>query len=123
MRVFLEEVMLDRPGVVDAQPVGELHLVERILHQLALVVGPPGLGQLQLVEDPEFHRRLSALRVSPTGSDLPALLASPCCHPGLGRQCESRDPGYKCNAGYCVSWVPDISLVAKFRDDTACYAR
>ena len=44
VRVFLEEVVLDRPGVVDAQPVGELHLVERILHQLALVVGPQGLG-------------------------------------------------------------------------------
>ena len=55
VRVFLEEVMLHRPGVVDAEPVGEFHLVERVLHQLALVVGPPGLGQLQLVEDPEFH--------------------------------------------------------------------
>ena len=59
VRVFLEEVVLDRPRVVEPQPVGQLDLGQRVLHQLVLVVGTPGLGQLQLVEDAEFHRLAS----------------------------------------------------------------
>ena len=55
VRVFLQEMVLDRPGVVEPQPVGQLDLGQRVLHQLVLVVGTPGLGQLQLVEDAEFH--------------------------------------------------------------------
>ena len=47
--------MLDLPGVVVAKPVGQLHLVERILIELAFIVRPPGPRQLQLVEDAEFH--------------------------------------------------------------------
>ena len=53
--VFLEEVVLDLPGVVVAEPVGQLHLVERVLIELAFVVRPPRARQLQLVEDAEFH--------------------------------------------------------------------
>ena len=41
VRVLLEEVVLDRPGVVEPEPVGELDLVQRVLHQLALVAGVP----------------------------------------------------------------------------------
>ena len=33
--VLLEEVVLDHPDVVDAEPVGELALLERLLEQLA----------------------------------------------------------------------------------------
>ena len=55
VRIFLEEVMLHRPGVVDAEAVGEFHLRKRVLHELPLVIGRPGLGQLQLVEDAKFH--------------------------------------------------------------------
>ena len=47
--------MLDLPGVVVAQAVGELDLVERVLVEPVLVALFPGAGQLQLVEDTEFH--------------------------------------------------------------------
>ena len=66
VRVLLEEVVLDRPGVVEPEPVGELDLGERVLHQLLLVVGSPGLGQLQLVEDAEFH--FAALLTPPSST-------------------------------------------------------
>ena len=51
--VLLEEVVLDLPHVVEADAVGQLHLVERVLEQLVLVVGVPGPRQLVLVEDAE----------------------------------------------------------------------
>ena len=45
VRVLLEEVVLDLPDVVDAEPVGQLDLVERVLEQLVLaVLGPRGAG-------------------------------------------------------------------------------
>src|SRR5262249_28752986 len=44
--VLLEEVVLDRPDVLDAQPVGELDLGERVLEELVLGVRRPGTGQL-----------------------------------------------------------------------------
>ena len=55
VRVFLEEVMLDLPGMVVAEPVGELDLRERVLVEPELVAGLPGPRQLQLVEDAELH--------------------------------------------------------------------
>ena len=55
VRVFLEEVVLDLPDVVDAEPVGELDLVERVLDDAALGVLAPGPRQLMLVEHAEFH--------------------------------------------------------------------
>ena len=44
MRVLLQEVMLDLPRMVDAQPVGQLDLVESVLEQpvLGTVVLWPG---------------------------------------------------------------------------------
>ncbi len=36
VRIFLEEVVLDLPDVVEAQPVGQLDLVEGVLEQLLL---------------------------------------------------------------------------------------
>src|SRR6478735_11097506 len=47
--------MFDLPGVVDAEPVGELDLVEALVEQLVLGVDRPGPWQLVLVEDPELH--------------------------------------------------------------------
>ena len=47
--------MLDLPRMVVAQPVGQLDLVERILVEPVLVAGVPGAGQLQFVENTEFH--------------------------------------------------------------------
>jgi hypothetical protein len=55
MAVLLEEVVLDLPHGVDAQTVGELDLLERILQQPVLVAVLPRSGQLVLVEDPELH--------------------------------------------------------------------
>src|SRR6185437_11522362 len=57
MRVFLEEMVLDFPHVVDAHAVRELHLFERVLIQLELRTLAPGLRVLVLVEDAELHAR------------------------------------------------------------------
>ena len=59
VRVLLEEVVLDLPGVVDAEPVGQLHLVERLLEQPELGALEPWPRQLMLVEDTELHGRFS----------------------------------------------------------------
>ena len=53
--VLLQEVVLDLPHVVDAEPVGELDLVERVLEQSVLLAVVPGPRQLVLVEDAELH--------------------------------------------------------------------
>ncbi len=47
--------MLDLPDIVDAEPVGELDLVERLLVKPQLRILRPGLWQLMLVEESEFH--------------------------------------------------------------------
>ena len=58
MRVLLEKVMLDFPRVVDAQPIGHLDLLERVVEQLLLRTFHPRSWQLMLVKDPEFHLAL-----------------------------------------------------------------
>src|SRR5882724_2442637 len=63
--------MLDFPGMVDAQPIGQLDLVERVLKQLELPAFVPRPRELMLVEDAESH-------VSPSGS--PVLTSG--CWPG-----------------------------------------
>ena len=57
--IFLKEMMLNHPGVVDAEPVRQFHLIERVLEQLLFRTRFPGTGQLQFVENTEFHGRLS----------------------------------------------------------------
>jgi len=47
--------MLDLPGIVDAEPVGELDLVERLLIDPQLVAVLPGARDLMLIEDAELH--------------------------------------------------------------------
>ena len=47
--------MLDLPSMVVTQPVRQLDLVERVLIEPMLVTRRPRTGQLQLVEDAEFH--------------------------------------------------------------------
>ena len=108
VRVFLQEMVLDRPGVVDADAVGELDLVERVLHQLPLVVGTPGLGQLQLVKDSEFHSDVST-RASPLQRPIclgawQALVSSRRSSPGSIATIDvgasgSMDPGHKAAQG------------------------
>ena len=55
VRVLLEEVVLHHPGVVVAEPVGELHLGQGILIELVVAAGLPRPRQLQLIEDAKFH--------------------------------------------------------------------
>ncbi len=74
VRVLLEEVMLDFPDVVEAGPVGELDLLERIGQQRVLGFRPPGPGQLVLVEDAEPHMVLLDRMPRPRGS---FVLAAP----------------------------------------------
>src|SRR6516165_7969069 len=57
MRVFLEEVVLHLPGIVNAQAVRQLDLIQRVLEEAELGAGLPGTRQLVLIEDPEFHGR------------------------------------------------------------------
>jgi len=47
MRVFVAEMMLDLPGMVVAEPVGQDDLVERLLEEAMLVAGRPRLLELQ----------------------------------------------------------------------------
>jgi hypothetical protein len=56
VRILFEEMVLDLPGVVVAEPVGQFDLVERVLIELQFAARQPRPRQLQLVEDPEFHR-------------------------------------------------------------------
>ncbi len=53
--VLFEEVMLDLPSVVDAEPIGQLDLGQRVLEQLQLGAVVPGPGELVLIEDAELH--------------------------------------------------------------------
>src|SRR5207302_1542922 len=53
--VLLEEVVLDLPAVLDAELVGELALLERVLQQRVLGVLVPRTRQLVLVEQAELH--------------------------------------------------------------------
>jgi hypothetical protein len=55
VRILLEEMVLDLPDILDAEPVGELDLVERLLTQALLRILVPRLRQLVLIEEPEFH--------------------------------------------------------------------
>src|SRR6266498_5290984 len=51
----LLQVVLHEPEVVDAEPVGQLDLLQRVGEQAVLVAWLPGAGELVLVEDPESH--------------------------------------------------------------------
>ena len=61
--VLLEEVVLDRPGVVDAQLVGQDDLLGGLLDDAVLRLVVPRLGQLELVHHPELHARIASSRI------------------------------------------------------------
>src|SRR3954471_16115913 len=65
VRVLLEEVVLDLPDVVEADPVGELDLLESVAQQLLVGAVLPRPRHLVLVEDPEAHRALRTLPADP----------------------------------------------------------
>ncbi len=53
--VLVEEVMLDFPRVVDAEPVGELDLFEGLVEEALLVAVAPRSRELMLIENSELH--------------------------------------------------------------------
>ena len=55
MGIFFQEMVLDLPDVVEAEPVGQLDLIERVLEQFQLQPFGPRPWELMLVEDPELH--------------------------------------------------------------------
>jgi len=61
--VLLQEVVLHLPDTVEAQPVGQLHLIQCILEELVLVAIGPGAGKLVFIEDPELH--VGTIRATP----------------------------------------------------------
>src|SRR6516165_9642769 len=58
VRIFLEKMVLDLPGIIDAEAVGELHLIERLLVNAVLVTRLPGPRNLMFVKNAEFHSGL-----------------------------------------------------------------
>lgn len=57
--IFLEKMMLNYPGVVNAQSIRQFYLIVGVLEQLLFRTYFPGARQLQLIENAEFHGRLS----------------------------------------------------------------
>jgi len=57
VRILFQEMMFDFPGVIVAKPIGQFHLVERVVEQPLLVARRPWPGQLQFVKNPELHSR------------------------------------------------------------------
>ena len=51
--------MLDRPHVVEAEPVGQHDLLQRVAQEVRFAALSPRPGELVLVEDPEPHARRS----------------------------------------------------------------
>ena len=68
VRVLLEEVVLDLPHVVEAEAIGELDLIERIVEQLLLSALAPGLRQLMFIEDAELHLSSSCATRDPVAA-------------------------------------------------------
>jgi hypothetical protein len=58
MRVFLQEVVLDFPRIVDADAVSQFDLVECVLKKLQLVAVVPWPRELVFIENSEAHRVL-----------------------------------------------------------------
>jgi len=71
MRVFLEEMVLDLPDVIDADPVGEFDLLKRVAIEPLLGVFFPRLRQLVLIEKPELHRLPPLCAALPLASRFP----------------------------------------------------
>ena len=79
-------MVLHLPGVIDAEPVGQLDLGQRVLEELELGPVFPGPRQLVLVEDPESHRQLLSCQRSaprPGGADGWNIITAPAHLPVL----------------------------------------
>src|SRR5260370_5440192 len=76
VRIFLEKMVLDFPGVVDAEFICEFDLIERLLEQAVLGLVIPRPRQLMLVENAEFHGRSRDVLLMPKLSSLAGFVAS-----------------------------------------------
>ena len=56
VRVLLEEVMLDDPRAVEAQPIRQFDLLHGFVELSLLVTRVPGPGHFVLEEQTELHR-------------------------------------------------------------------
>ena len=73
--VLLEEVVFHLPHVLDAEAVGQLHLLQRVLDEAVLAVRLPRPPHLVLVEDPELHS--TVLLVVEAGGSVGSLPRAP----------------------------------------------
>src|ERR1700674_3069565 len=55
VRILLQKVMLHFPHVVDAEPIGELDLVQGVLKKLQLQAGLPWARKLMFIKGAELH--------------------------------------------------------------------
>ena len=77
MGIFLKEMVLDLPRVVDADAVGEFDLFERLAINSVLGISVPGPWNLVFIKDAEFHLSISpALHLWPFLMDDPSLMAN-----------------------------------------------
>jgi hypothetical protein len=58
--IFLEEMVLDRPDMLEAQFVGELHLLEAVVVDGALGLARPRTRHRNLIEQAELHVSVSS---------------------------------------------------------------
>jgi hypothetical protein len=63
--VLFKEVMLDNPGIVVAELIRELELIERLLQQVIFAGGSPGTRELMFLEHAELHGTVSFNRPEP----------------------------------------------------------
>jgi hypothetical protein len=62
MRIFFEKMVLNFPGKIVAEAIGQFDLVERILIEVQFAIRLPRARQLQLIKYTEFHRLLLRAR-------------------------------------------------------------
>jgi hypothetical protein len=62
VRVLLEEMVLDRPDMLEAKLVGQPHLLEAVVVNLPLAFARPWPRHGDFVEDPELHGVLRYVR-------------------------------------------------------------
>ena len=125
--VLLEEVVLDLPRVVEAEPVGELDLVERVAARARTRRRPPTAWELQLVEDAELQGDLPQVCV---GLSVPLRrdgrrqthrlrIAQPLARHRAGL-CSS--PGPRCPATSSATWPSSAPATPASGRRTTCAA-
>jgi len=60
--VILHEMVFDRPDAVESEAFGELDMLQRLAEQPVDAAFLPWRGQLELVEQAEFHGVRSRIR-------------------------------------------------------------